>query len=46
MLVVSLNGINQEFWSHLECLGLNVTIFRCQNVTILKNSDFYFHFST
>ena len=27
MLVLSLRGVNFEFWSHLGCSGHNVTIF-------------------
>jgi len=32
MLVVSLRGVNQGFWSHLGCLGRNATIFSRQSI--------------
>ena len=32
MFIVSLRGVNFEFWSHLGCSGLNAIIFSCEGL--------------
>ena len=34
VLIILLRGINQGFWSHLECSLQNATIFGCQSMFI------------
>ena len=32
MLIISLNGVNFGFWSHLGCSGQNAIIFSCKDL--------------